>query len=65
MYRDPLGDEGDQSARVYSLEACDDSLGNRYWGHAAVADCKGGWVVWIGGDWRGVKSDGSEIRFAE
>ena len=31
----------------------------------AVADYKGSWVVWIGGDWRGVKSDGSEIHFAE
>lgn len=64
-YRDPLGDEGDLTARVYSLEACDYSLGKLYWGHVAVADYKGGWVVWIGDDWRGVKSDGSEIHFAE
>ena len=64
-YRDPLGVEGDLTARVYSLEACGDSFGNRYWGHVAVANYKRDWVVWIGDDWRGVKSDGSEIHFAE
>ena len=64
-YRPPLGDEADLTARVYFLEGCDDSFGNRYWGHVAVADYKRGWVVWIGDDWRGVKSDGSEIHFAE
>lgn len=53
------------TARVYSLEACGDSLGNRHWGHVAVADYRGGWVVWIGWDWRGAKSDGSETHFAD
>ena len=64
-YRDPFGRECELDARIYGLEECDDSFGNLYWGHVAVADYKGGWVVWIGDDWRGVKSDGSEIHFAE
>lgn len=64
-YRDPLGNESELTASVYSLDECDDSLGNRYWGHVAVAAYKGGWIVWIGDDWRGVRPDGSEIHFAE
>lgn len=64
-YRDPFGQEHELDARIYGLEGCDDSFGNLFWGHVAIADHEGGWVVWMADDWRGVRFDGSEIHFAE